>query len=194
MKTSSLSSPKIVVIAQARMGSSRLPGKVLKVAGGATLLSHLVRRVSQAQHPHLCVIATTRCSADDEIEDAHLPSSTLIFRGDEHDVLSRYFEAAQAVSADVIVRVTGDCPLLDPIELDRVIDVFLESQQTATPYDYVTNQAGAHRLIPRGLDVEVMSASALARAARRSLSSPQTRCATSSARHRSTIGTRKYFG
>ena len=166
IKTPPHPSPKIVVIAQARMGSSRLPGKVLKVAGGETLLSHLVRRVSQAHRPHLCVIATTRCSADDEIESAELPSSTLIFRGDEHDVLNRYNEAARAVSADVIVRVTGDCPLLDPIELDRVIDVFLHSQQTTTPYDYVTNQAGAHRLIPRGLDVEVMTASALERAAR----------------------------
>jgi spore coat polysaccharide biosynthesis protein SpsF len=166
MKTSSPASPKVVVIAQARMGSSRLPGKVLKVAGGDTLLAHLVRRVLQAHRPHLCVIATTRCVADDEIESAELPSAALIFRGDEHDVLNRYYEAARTVGADVIVRVTGDCPLLDPIELDRVIDVFLQSQQTSAPYDYVTNQAGTHRLIPRGLDVEVMTASALAQAAR----------------------------
>ncbi len=159
-------SPRVVVVAQARMGSSRLPGKVLREAGGQSLLHHLAARVLSAHTPSALVIATTDQPSDDAIAAAVFPEGVSVFRGDEHDVLKRYADAARSVGAGVVVRVTGDCPLLDARELDRVVQLYLDALSTSTPLDYVTNQAGEVRKIPRGLDVEVMSAEALYRAER----------------------------
>ena len=161
-----MSAPRVVVVAQARMGSSRLPGKVLREAGGQSLLHHLAARVLSARLPSALVIATTDQPSDDPIAAARFPEGVSVFRGDEHDVLRRYAGAARAAGAEVVVRVTGDCPLLDPEELDRVVGLYLEARTSPTPLDYVTNQAGEVRRIPRGLDVEVMSAEALYRAER----------------------------
>ena len=161
----SLSTPqRIIVIAQARMGSSRLPGKVLKKAGDYTIIEHLVRRVLSAQLPTELWIATTDSIQDDALAHTTFPDRVKVFRGDEHDVLARYYHAAVQAQADIVVRVTGDCPLLDASELDRVISVYIQGLGQERPYDYVTNQAGETRTIPRGLDVEVMSMQALQQA------------------------------
>ncbi len=158
--------PRIAVIAQARMGSSRLPGKVLRHVEGRSLLEHLVRRVRLAKTPFELVIATTDHASDNPIEEAGANLGIKVFRGSEHDVLERYRGAAKWVDAEVIARITGDCPLLDGTELDRVLSVFLSRFGGHDAWDYVTNQAGAERKIPRGLDVEVFSRSALERAAK----------------------------
>jgi spore coat polysaccharide biosynthesis protein SpsF len=149
--------PRVIVIAQARMGSSRLPGKVLKQAGGMAIIEHLAHRVLSAQSPVEFWIATTDQPSDDPLAAYPFPSGVSVFRGDEHDVLKRYYNTAVRAKADIIVRVTGDCPLLDPTELDRVIQVYLKGLEDTIPFDYVTNQAGDIRQIPRGLDVEVFS-------------------------------------
>jgi len=159
-------SPRVVVIAQARMGSSRLPGKVLAEASGRSLLEHLLRRLAASRMAQATVIATTTNATDDVLEREARRLGAGVFRGSEDDVLARYLGAAAASRADVIVRVTADCPLLDPHEVDRVISEYLSRLGRSDEVDYASNQAGNERRIPRGLDVEVMSRAALERAGR----------------------------
>ena len=148
---------KVVAIIQARMGSTRLPGKVLKDIGGETMLARVVRRAQQATLLDQIVVATTVESGDDvivaECECLRVP----VFRGDEQDVLDRYYQAAKAYDADTVVRVTSDCPLIAPEITDRVIRAFLDE----TP-DCASNTLG--RTYPRGLDTAVVTTAALARA------------------------------
>ncbi len=157
--------PRVAVIAQARMGSSRLPGKVLRRVGGESLLGHLVARLGRARTVDRVVLATTTAPQDEAVVEEARRLGVEAFQGDEHDVLGRYLGAAALVDAEVIVRVTGDCPLLDPAELDRVVEVYLGLLGTEGERDFVRNQAGEARLIPRGHDVEVFSRGALERAA-----------------------------
>ena len=160
---------RIIVIAQARMGSSRLPGKVLRHAGQRSLLAHLGRRLARARTPSERVIATTNDPSDDELVSAAKALNFKVHRGPVDDVLTRYCGALEALSAgadDVVVRVTADCPLLDPAELDRCVREFCQRQGTPRAVDYLTNQAGEIRRIPRGLDVEVFEVAALLRAQR----------------------------
>lgn len=145
---------KVVAIIQARIGSTRLPGKVMKNLCGKTILAHDIERVKQSKLIEEIIIATTESKNDDIIVTEALNNGVKIYRGSEEDVLSRYYEAAVENSADVIVRITSDCPLLDPLLIDEVIKLFLDKH-----YDIVTN-AGADlskRTYPRGLDVEVFS-------------------------------------
>lgn len=144
----------IAVIIQARMGSSRLPGKVLEDLGGAPLLQYVIERASMARRPDVVVVATTQNQTDDRIGAFCLELGTIVFRGSEHDVLDRYYRAAEAIDANVIVRVTADCPFIDPDVLDRVVDAYLEGA-----YDYSSN--AIQRTYPDGLDVEVLSFEAL---------------------------------
>ena len=160
-----MAEPRVAVIAQARLGSSRLPGKVLRRVGGMTLLEHLVRRLELAQRPDVIVIATTTAPADARIVTEAQRLGVRSFRGSEDDVLSRYRGAAAEVGADVVVRVTADCPLLDPVELDRVIEAYLCRLGTAQERDFVRNQQGAIRRIAHGHDVEVFSYRLLCEAA-----------------------------
>jgi spore coat polysaccharide biosynthesis protein SpsF len=156
---------RVVVVAQARMGSSRLPGKVLERVGGRTVIEHLLARLERAQAVDGVVVATTDHPSDDALVDAleGRAGDVGVARGAVDDVLDRMVRAAAACDAEVVVRVTGDCPFIDPGELDRVLAVFEDD----AALDYVTNQAGEIRRIPRGLDVEVMSFEALAEAAAR---------------------------
>ena len=147
---------KIVAIIQARMGSTRLPGKVLQEIAGCTMLELVVRRTQQAKLIDAVVVATTVDPSDDAIiaECERLNVST--FRGSEHDVLDRYYGAAQFYNADVVVRITSDCPLIDPTVIDHSITTF----KNAVPnVDYASN--GMERTYPRGLDTEVMTMAAL---------------------------------
>lgn len=138
----------VVAIVQARMGSSRLPGKVLEDIAGNTMLGQVVARVRAARTVDEVVIATSTHSADDEIVAEADRLRTGVFRGSETDVLARYVGAARAYGASVVVRVTSDCPLLDPAVIDRVVEAL------TWDVDYASNTHD--RTYPRGLDVEAM--------------------------------------
>jgi spore coat polysaccharide biosynthesis protein SpsF len=148
---------KTVAIIQARMGSTRLPGKVLKNLDGETVLARVVNRVRGARLIDELLIATTDRPADDAIVAECRKCSVPVSRGDQDDVLDRYFRAAQLTKAEIVVRITSDCPLIDPEITDKTIAAFLEARP-----DYASNTLV--RTYPRGLDTEVMSVNALARA------------------------------
>jgi len=141
---------KIVIISQARMTSTRLPGKVLKKVSGKTLLEHHVERLRRSQMSDEIVIATTENRTDIPIVEVCEKIKVNYFRGSEEDVLSRYYKAATKFKADIVVRVTSDCPLIDPVIVDSVISFFFDNSPF---FDYVSN-AGI-RTFPRGMDTEV---------------------------------------
>ncbi|MDP2601854.1 MAG: aminotransferase class III-fold pyridoxal phosphate-dependent enzyme [Deltaproteobacteria bacterium] len=146
--------PNVVAIIQARMGSTRLPGKVLADIAGRPMLWHIVGRVRRASTVGRVVIATSTARADDPVEEFCRAHEIACFRGSETDVLDRYYQAARESAADTVVRVTGDCPLIDPQVIDRVVAVFL-----AEECDYATNTF--RYTYPDGLDTEVFSFAAL---------------------------------
>lgn len=148
---------KTLAIVQARMGSGRLPGKVLMDLGGETILGRVVRRLKRSREIDEIVVATTQQAADDEIVAACEGLEVPCFRGSELDVLDRYYQAAHAFLGDTIVRVTSDCPLIDPTLADETIRVFREQRA-----DYASNVSP--RTYPRGLDTEVFTVAALDRA------------------------------
>lgn len=146
----------VVCIVQARMTSTRLPGKVLKEVLGKPLLEYEIERLRQCRSLNKIVVATTVLPSDDAVEALCEQLGINVFRGSEEDVLSRYAQAATLHQADAVVRVTADCPLIDPAVVDSVVQTYLE---TEGKYDYVSNTL--ERTYPRGLDVEVFSAKAL---------------------------------
>ncbi len=148
-----------VIILQARMGSTRLPGKVLMPVLGKPLLAYEIERLQKVQQPHLLVVATTTNPEDNVIETLCKALKVQCFRGSELDVLDRFYDTAIAARAETIVRVTGDCPLIDPLVVSAIIDQFEESQLGKTPTDYCSNSL--QRTFPRGLDAEVFSIGAL---------------------------------
>jgi spore coat polysaccharide biosynthesis protein SpsF len=148
---------KVVAIIQARMGSTRLPGKVLKDVEGETVLARVVNRLRRARLIHEVLVATTDRPADDVIVQHCRSLSVSVSRGDQEDVLDRYFRAAQLAKADIVVRITSDCPLIDPEITDKTIAAFLAARP-----DYASN--ALDRTYPRGLDTEVMFFATLARA------------------------------
>lgn len=155
---------KTVAIIQARMGSTRLPGKILKDLMGKTVLQHVIERVRMVNSIDEVIIATTILDQDNVVVHEANKCGVKFFRGSEEDVLSRYYLAAKESEADVIVRITSDCPLIDPIITNKVVKYFLEKQE----YELVTN-AGidvTKRTFPRGLDTEVFSFQALEEAFR----------------------------
>jgi spore coat polysaccharide biosynthesis protein SpsF len=152
---------KIGIIVQARMGSSRLPGKVLMKIKGKTVLEHIYLRLKQVNSVNHIIIATSNLPADDPIVQLCENLKVDYFRGSEDHVLERYYEAALKFDLEVIVRVTGDCPLIDP----KVIEQMLNRYHELMP-DILTN-AGLdenHRTFPRGLDAEVFSIEVLKKA------------------------------
>ncbi|VDH00944.1 3-deoxy-manno-octulosonate cytidylyltransferase [Lysinibacillus sphaericus] len=149
---------KIVAIIQARMTSTRLPGKVLKKVLGKTLLEYQLERVRRSQCIDEIVVATTVNKTDDPIVELCSQLGYSIYRGSEEDVLSRYYEASIKAEADIVVRLTSDCPLVDPEIIDQVIELFKENQPK---FAYVSNTL--ERTYPRGMDTEVFSIDALHR-------------------------------
>jgi spore coat polysaccharide biosynthesis protein SpsF len=145
----------IVVIVQARMGSTRLPGKVMLPLGGQSVLAHVIERCRAIPSASKVVIATTVLPVDDIIEAEARRLGVDCYRGSEEDVLSRYYEAAKISRADAVVRITSDCPLLDPHVSNQVIAAFLQDREA----DYCSNVMD--RTFPRGLDTEVFSFQAL---------------------------------
>jgi spore coat polysaccharide biosynthesis protein SpsF len=146
---------KTVVIVQARMGSSRLPGKVLLPLCGQTVLAHVIERCRRMRGVDEVMIATTQEARDAAIEAEALLLGVRCWRGSEDDVVSRYYEAARSCQADVVVRVTSDCPLLDPEVSSEVLERFIADKEAR----YVSNTL--ERSYPRGLDTEVFEFSAL---------------------------------
>ncbi len=147
---------RIEIFIQARMGSTRLPGKVLKKVSGKALLDYLVERLADAKEVDGVVILTSIEEADDVIEHFCQERGIACYRGSENDVLDRYYQTALQRKPDGIVRVTADCPLVDPEVLD---DVVREFKDNYPKFDYVSN--GLERTFPRGLDVEIFSFEAL---------------------------------
>jgi spore coat polysaccharide biosynthesis protein SpsF len=148
---------RTVAIIQARMGSTRLPGKVLLPLFDHSVLGHVIRRVQASQTLDDIIIATTNLLPDEAIATEAEKYHAKVYRGSEQDVLSRYYEAALEAQAECVVRITSDCPLIEPEIMDRVVR--LREQAKA---DYASNVL--HRSYPRGLDVEVFTMDALARA------------------------------
>jgi spore coat polysaccharide biosynthesis protein SpsF len=157
---------RAVAIVQARMGSTRLPGKVLCDLAGMTMLARVVDRLRDSQTLDTITIATTTAPADDAIVEHAAQLGAPTYRGSADDVLARYLGAARAARADVIVRVTSDCPLIDAGVVDLVVGA-LEPD-----VDYASN---THvRTYPRGLDVEAFHRDTLERLARMA-TTPSTR-------------------
>lgn len=138
-----------VAIVQARTSSGRLPRKVLADISGFPLIEHVLRRVGSARSIDDVVLATTTNDHDDPLIEIAERVGVRWFRGDEHDVLSRFVGAAHEAAADLVVRVTGDCPMIDPDVTDLVVRSLVDNQSTV---DYASNVVV--RSFPRGLDVE----------------------------------------
>lgn len=149
---------RVVSIIQARMASTRLPGKVLADIAGKPMLVRVVERARRAESPDEVVVATTRERQDDGLEDLCRNQGIPVFRGAAQDVLDRYWEAAQEFEAAVIVRLTADCPLIDPGLIDQTVHAFRTAEP---PVDFAANRLPWDRTFPIGLDVEVCSFEAL---------------------------------
>ncbi|WP_042239021.1 glycosyltransferase family protein [Neochlamydia sp. S13] len=151
-----MKNPKINIIIQARMGSTRLPGKVLQPIMQRPLLGYLIERVRRIQTMHTLIIATTTHSQDDVIASFCEKEKVNIYRGHEHNVLDRYYKTCCEYPADIIVRLTGDCPLIDPAIVDQALNLLLKKSASL---DYVSNTQ--LRTFPRGMDVEAFNFSTL---------------------------------
>jgi spore coat polysaccharide biosynthesis protein SpsF len=143
---------KKVAIIQARMGSTRLPGKVLKDIKGQPMLWHVINRVSYSELIDKIVVATTDNKEDDKIEYFCKTNDISSYRGSQKDVLDRYYQVARIYQADLIIRITSDCPLIDPSIIDKAIRNYSDNKKKV---DYVSNTL--ERTYPRGMDVEVFS-------------------------------------
>jgi len=168
-----MTSKHTVAIIQARMGSSRLPGKVLLDIAGKPMLAHVVDRTRRAETVQQVVVATTNEPEDDPVASFCLQRQIDCFRGSLHDVLDRYYQAAKIHKADIIVRITADCPLIDPQVIDLTVKAFLgqasDHQRVLSPgdgqivsnqpYDFTANRLPPPwgRTYPIGLDTEVCS-------------------------------------
>jgi spore coat polysaccharide biosynthesis protein SpsF len=168
-------SPRVAAIVQARMGSSRLPGKVLLDICGQAMLTRVVARVQRARAVADVIVATTTDGADEILaafcKERHIECK----RGSQFDVLDRYFQSARAIKAEVIVRITADCPVIDPELIDKIVELVIgdpsisaiPAAKTEGPaIEFATNRLPPpwQRTYPIGLDIEVCTFDALARA------------------------------
>lgn len=145
-----------IVIIQARMGSTRLPGKVLMNLGHKPVIQHVIERAGAIVGVSRVVLATSTSSADDALTKFCESLGVPVFRGSEDDVLDRYYQAARQWPADLLMRVTGDCPLLDPLESGKVLRRLIDAEA-----DYASNCRPP--TFPDGLDTEAMTFAALER-------------------------------
>lgn len=164
---------KIVAIIQARMSASRLPGKVLLEIGGQAMLKWVVERTRRAQTIDEVIVATTRDIADDPVEAFCNEHDFACSRGSVHDVLDRYYQAAKAAQADIVVRITADCPFIDPKLIDQTImSMFTPGTEPELTdhfplitdhWDFIANRLPQPwwRTYPIGLDTEVFTFNAL---------------------------------
>jgi spore coat polysaccharide biosynthesis protein SpsF len=152
-------SPKTVAIVQARMASSRLPGKVLLDIGGEPMLRRVVERARRAASISMTIVATTTDASDNPVQAFCLERGYPCCRGSAFDVLDRYYQAARLFQADIIVRITADCPLIDPALIDQAVGAFINDG-----CDFAANRLPPPwgRTYPIGLDIEVCSFAGLA--------------------------------
>jgi len=172
--------PRTLAIIQARMGSSRLPGKVLLDIGGEPMLVRVAERARRAATLSGVMVATTDDPSDDLVVKLCRERGYAVYRGSAQDVLDRYHQSAHGQNADVVVRLTGDCPVIDPLVIDRTVEAFFgkvkpldevlshrgslaDPPPAEGPFDFAANRLPPpfHRTYPIGLDVEVCSASVL---------------------------------
>lgn len=145
---------KTSAIVQARFGSTRLPGKIFKDLYGKPVLWHVVNRLSHSKLLDKIIVATTILPEDDVVEKFCTENNILFSRGSSEDVLSRYYEAAKKFEAEIVIRITSDCPVIDPQILDTMIEKFTAASKTKN-IDYMSNSI--QRTFPRGLDVEIFT-------------------------------------
>ncbi len=146
---------KTVAIIQARMGSTRLPAKVMKKLCDQTVLTHVINRVKACKRIDEIVIATTTLNEDDCIVKEAEKLDVKWFRGSENNVLERYYLAAKQFQADAIMRITSDCPLLDIEIIDDLLSYFQDESEMGLSIDYSSNNL--RRSFPRGLDAELFT-------------------------------------
>ena len=153
--------PHVVAIIQGRMSSSRLPGKILADIAGQPMLQRVFLRTSRAGTVTETIFATTTDASDDPVAEYCEFSGIPFTRGNLYDVLDRYYQAAKQAKADVVVRITADCPIIDPALIDEAVHTLLEGG-----YDFSANRLPPpfHRTYPIGLDVEVCTFTALEKA------------------------------
>jgi spore coat polysaccharide biosynthesis protein SpsF len=155
-------SARPVVIIQARMGSTRLPGKVMLPMNGVPMLQGMLERLLCLQ-PHVPLLLATTTSPDDAVlAQVGERMGVLVFRGSEDDVLDRFAKAVATTPADTVVRLTADCPLTDPLMIDKALDLFYHVRP-----DYLSNTL--RRTYPRGFDIEIFSREALEIASREAI-------------------------
>ena len=128
---------RIIASIEARMGSTRLPGKVLLPVGGIPVLAYMLSRVEMCTQITDIIVATTDNSHDDPIEDMCSRMNIKVFRGSEENVLDRVYKATKSMNADIIVELTGDCPLIDPNLIDQTVSTFLINPEC----DYLYNES-----------------------------------------------------
>lgn len=153
--------PRVIVIIQGRMSSSRLPGKILADIAGQPMLQRVFVRTSRAATVTETIFATTTDPSDDPVAEYCDFSGIPFTRGSLYDVLDRYYQAAKQEKAEVVVRITADCPIIDPTLIDDVLNTLLEGE-----YDFVCNRLPPpwSRTYPIGLDVEACTFKVLAQA------------------------------
>jgi len=149
---------KITVLIQARTGSSRLPEKVLAEIEGRQLVWHVINRVKKIKSVQQVVLITTTKKNDKILLDLAQKNNIMGFSGDEFDVLDRHYQCAKKMNADPIIRITSDCPLIDPYLVEEILQFFLENN-----YDYVSNVIPP--TYPDGLDTEIFTFKTLEKAA-----------------------------
>jgi spore coat polysaccharide biosynthesis protein SpsF len=148
--------PNIDIMVQARMGSTRLSGKIMLPLGGNTILGTMIERVKRAGRVRHIVVLTTELAADDAVVELAERHGVKVFRGSESDLLDRYFRAALYYETDAIVRLTGDCPFMDPVLIDDMVNLFRFNWPNI---EFLTNCS--RRTFARGLDIEIFSRSLL---------------------------------
>ena len=153
--------PRVIAIIQGRMSSSRLPGKILLDIAGQPMLSRVFTRASRSAAVAETIFATTTDASDDPVAEYCEFSGIPFTRGSLYDVLDRYYQAARHAEADVVVRITADCPVIDPVLVDEVVNFLLENE-----FDFACNRLPPpwHRTYPIGLDTEVCTFTALEKA------------------------------
>lgn len=156
--------PRVVAIIQGRMSSSRLPGKILAEIAGQPMLQRVFLRTSRASTVTETIFATTTDPSDNPVAEYCELSGIPFTRGNLYDVLDRYYQTAQQAKADVVVRVTADCPVIDPDLIDNAVRTLLETEDLS--FDFVANRLPPpfDRTYPIGLDVEVCTLAALQKA------------------------------
>lgn len=156
---------KIGIIIQARMGSSRFPGKILEKINNISLLELQHRRLVNSKKANKIIVATSNKSIDNSIEELCIELGILCFRGSEDNVLDRYYQAAKAHDIDTIIRSNGDCPFIDPAEVDKLIEIW---EFNYPNYDYISNIL--EETFPLGMHIEIFKTASIKKALNENLS------------------------